>query len=225
MAILINIDTSTPVGSVCLSRHGIALRTLYHENQRDHAARLPNIIEELMNEFLVTPDQIGAIAIAGGPGSYTGLRVATATAKGLCFAWGIPLIAINTLEVMASGMIRILQERPGLYCPMMDARREEVYTALYLPNLTAVMDPVNLILGPDSFNNWKNEPTLFFFGDGSEKWKKNGSLFKGAEFPDYFPSASHLAPLAEKAFLQGHFQDLAYFEPFYLKPFFQHPPV
>ena len=221
MALLINIDTSTSIGSVCLSNQGIPLKTLFCDHQQKHAAHLQNLIGILMEEFKVDPDQVGGIAIAGGPGSYTGLRVATATAKGLCYAWGIPLLSINSLEMMASGMIQLLKGSPGLYCPMIDARRQEVYTAIYQSDLTTVLDPCQMILKSDSFLTFENETRFYFFGDGSQKWRKVNPLLGGAEFPDFSPSASFLVPIAEKAFQLRQFQDLAYFEPFYLQSFFQ----
>ena len=219
MSLILNIDTATTIGSVCLSRDGQPLQTLYNDQQKDHAATMVLFVQEIMKTQDVTPAQLDAIAVSAGPGSYTGLRVGVATAKGLCYAWDKPLIAISTLEMMAQGLMQELQDREAYYCPMLDARRMEVYTAIYDSHLSNVMDPQALILTPDAFEAQLNQHKTYFFGDGSEKWQQLSAPHPNAVFVPYQVSAAHLSMLSKNAFEHKYFVDLAYFSPFYLKPF------
>lgn len=221
MSLIINIDTATERGTVCIAKDGRPIATKLNDHQQDHAAMLAPLIAQMMEELCLKPTQIDAIAVSGGPGSYTGLRVATATAKGLCYAWNKPLIAINTLAQMAAGMFEELKEDQICYAPMIDARRQEVFTAVYDAQLQALLPPQSLILTPHSFEAFlKNQP-ICFFGNGSQKWQSLLGKHPLARFETYTISADHLAPLAERSFQLNDFQDLPYFEPFYLKPFYQ----
>lgn len=221
---ILHIDTATAIGSVSLSRNGAALETLQNTEQRDHAATITLYVQRLLQQHSVTPRQLDAIAVSAGPGSYTGLRVGAATAKGLCYTWQKPLLAISTLQMMASGMSR--QQEGGssdiYYIPMIDARRMEVFTAVYDHLLEPVMPPQAMVLQPDSFDSFIARKRALFFGDGAPKWQGLLGQRTNSAFPPYRISAEHMIPLAEKAFADKDFQDVAYFTPSYIKAFF-HP--
>lgn len=233
MALLLNIDTATENASICLSKDGTALRTLVNNQQRDHAAWIQPAIEQLLKETKNTVKDLQGIAVTAGPGSYTGLRVGLATAKGLCFALNIPLITENTLRVMAytatqqsfpngdEYSIKAGLKNATILCPMIDARRMEVFTALYDLQLNIVESPAALILEHDSFNKELENNSILFLGNGSAKWKPV-SNHPHAFFAEVNQTAEHLAPLAERLFLQEKFADLAYEEPVYLKEFYSH---
>ena len=233
MALLLNIDTATENASICISKDGKPLRTMVNNQQRDHAAWIQPAIETILKETQNTARDLSGIAVTAGPGSYTGLRVGMATAKGLCFALQIPLITENTLRVMAYAAtqqsfpngdeysIKAGLKNATILCPMIDARRMEVFTALYDLDLNIVEKPAALILEPDSFNKELENNSILFLGNGSAKWKPVCN-HPHAFFADVIQTAEHLAPLAERLFLQGNFADLAYEEPVYLKEFYSH---
>lgn len=219
MALILNIDTATNIGSVCLSKDGQVLQTLVNDQQQDHAATMTLFIQQLMQEHRVTPAQLDAIAVSAGPGSYTGLRVGVATAKGLCYAWEKPLIAISTLQQMTLGILSVANDENALYAPMLDARRMEVYTAVYTAQLDEILAPQALILTPEAYAAQLADKEVFFFGNGSDKWQQLMGQHAHATFLPYTLNAAHMVQLAEKAFEKGTFEDVAYFSPFYLKPF------
>lgn len=233
MALLLNIDTATEHASICLSKDGESLLTMINNQQRDHAAWIQPAIQTLLKEADKTISELQGIAVTAGPGSYTGLRVGMATAKGLCFALGIPLLTENTLRVMA--FAATLQSFPNgdeysikaglknatLICPMIDARRMEVFTALYDLQLNIVENPAALILDSGSFNKELENNSILFLGNGSAKWKPVCE-HPHAFFADVIQTAEHLAPIAEELFLQEKFANLAYEEPVYLKEFYSH---
>lgn len=220
MALIFNIDTAMATGSVCLAKDGIPLKILINTEQKDHAAVVAVFIRQILNELNIPPPAIDAIAISGGPGSYTGLRVAAAAAKGLCYAWNKPLIAVNTLEMMANGLRANSGDKELWYCPMIDARRQEVFTAVYDTRLSVIMPPAALILEKEVFNNLLERNRICFFGSGSVKFQKILSPSSTALFKEYQPDASHLASLSEAAWAVRRFEEPAYFEPFYLKSFY-----
>ncbi|WP_217602806.1 tRNA (adenosine(37)-N6)-threonylcarbamoyltransferase complex dimerization subunit type 1 TsaB [Chitinophaga sp. GbtcB8] len=220
MAIILNIDTATATGSVALSKDGVVLAMRENTQERDHAAVLTLFIQEMLRTQNILPAQLDAIAVSAGPGSYTGLRVGVATAKGLCYAWNKPLLGISTLQMMAQGMISATQDTHALYCPLLDARRQEVYTALYNAQLDECMAPQALILTADAFKEWLDKEKIYFFGDGSLKWQQLMLPHNNAVFASYHISAAHMIPLAEAACQQQQFADVAYFSPYYLKPFY-----
>lgn len=217
MAIILHIDTATAIGSVCISRGGEVLETLENADQKDHAATITLFIQQLMQRHDITPEQLDAIAVSAGPGSYTGLRVGVATAKGLCYTWNKPLIGVSTLQMMAAGMQQQLQRKDIYFIPMIDARRMEVFTAVYNDELTPVLAPQAMVLDESSYQQFIAEKNAYFFGDGAAKWKASGAHI---HFPTYHISAAHMVPLALKAFADKDFKDIAYFSPDYLKPFF-----
>jgi tRNA threonylcarbamoyladenosine biosynthesis protein TsaB len=223
LSLILNIDTAAKIGSVCLSKDGEPLQTLVNDQQKDHAATMVPFVQEIMKTQGVTPEQLDAIAVSAGPGSYTGLRVGVATAKGLCYAWNKPLIAISTLQMMAQGLHMQLMDNAAFYCPMLDARRMEVYTAIYNPDLSTVLAPQALILTPDAFAAQLDRQKTYFFGDGSEKWQILLNGHENALFVPYEMNAAHLSLLSNAAFDRQDFADVAYFSPFYLKPFHSTP--
>lgn len=219
MSLILNIDTATTIGSVCLSENGKPLQTLFNDQQKDHAATMVLFVQEIMRKQGITPAQLDAVAVSAGPGSYTGLRVGVATAKGLCYAWNKPLIAVSTLKMMAQGLLEQSGDQEAYYAPMIDARRMEVYTAVYKSDLSELLPPQALILTPDAFQAQLDQHKTYFFGDGSEKWQQLLSAHPNAVFVPYQVSAAHLSSLSNASFEHKYFVDVAYFSPFYLKPF------
>lgn len=185
---------------------------------RAHAEALAPLCAQLLEETGILPD---AVAISAGPGSYTGLRIGTSLAKGLCYAWQVPLIAIDTLALMAAGMIEAFADASGhCFIPMIDARRMEVYTAVYDENLRC-LEPVHAkILEPADFHAYAANGKVVFGGSGAAKWKAHCSWSNEAHFAETGdPLAWNMALPALKALQEGKTENLAYFEPFYLKPF------
>ncbi|MCW3462205.1 tRNA (adenosine(37)-N6)-threonylcarbamoyltransferase complex dimerization subunit type 1 TsaB [Chitinophaga nivalis] len=220
MALILNIDTATTRGSVSLAQDGKVLDTLVNEQQQDHAATMILFVQQLLESHHITAAALDAVAVSAGPGSYTGLRVGVATAKGLCYAWNKPLLAISTLQMMAQGMHSILGEDTAWYCPMLDARRQEVFTAIYDAAGRELLPPQAMILTPEAFSAELAQQKIVFFGDGSAKWAQLLPPQAHALFTEYEINAAHMVPLSEQAFQQKSFADLAYFSPFYLKPFY-----
>lgn len=213
------IESSTSICSVALSRDGriVALREVDESNR--HAELLTVFCDEVVKEAGLTFDALDAIAVSKGPGSYTGLRIGVSAAKGICYALNKPLIAIGTLEAMADGMKP--EAQPGdLLCPMLDARRMEVYCAIYDHEGNEIEPVAPHILDENSFSILLAEKRIIFSGDGMPKAKEMLSKFPHAIFTNAGNcSAKHLMLRAEKKFLVKDFEDLAYFEPFYLKTF------
>ena len=222
MALILSIETATNVCSVALARNGKLLPGALKETNEDksHAKLLSVFIDEILKQQNLTPNQLDAVAISGGPGSYTGLRIGTATAKGLTYALDIPLIAVNTLAAMASGFAAQNSFTQGeLLCPMIDARRMEVYTALHTPTGELVKPTEAKVIDEKSFANELLESKIHFFGNGAEKCKESIISENAVFTEDFLPSASFLIPLAQKKFKDKDFEDTAYYEPAYLKDF------
>lgn len=216
MSFILSIDTAVTEASVCLS-NDTEVSALKANNQTNESASwLHTAIQQLLHEAGVSINQLAAVAVSAGPGSYTGLRVGMAAAKGLCYALQIPLITINTLHMMASAA---KDEPTDLLCPMIDARRMEVFTGLYTHTLQEVQPAHALVLQPDSFSNALQHSTITFFGNGSEKFQ---TLIQhpNAFFKAITANAAQMAVLASDSFQQKKFADLAYSEPFYGKEFF-----
>lgn len=229
MGLILNIDTATEHASICVAKDGVAITTMVNREQRDHAGWIQPAIAEAVRDAGFGMQQLEAVAITAGPGSYTGLRVGMATAKGLCYALHIPLITESTLKVIAyatrEGMGLSTGESPllpaVLLCPMIDARRMEVFTAVYSIDLEVIIPGGARILDNNSFNKELEKNRLIFCGNGMNKWKhltnhSNAMFYAG----DY--SASDLAYLAEQQFQRQSWADLAYVEPAYLKEFYSH---
>lgn len=219
--LILQLETATTMCSVALSADGelLALKELNERNV--HASQITLFIDEVMKKAGKDYKELDAIAVSKGPGSYTGLRIGVSTAKGLCFALDIPLISVNTLEAMASGF---MQKYPNtgsasLLCPMIDARRMEVYTAIYDAKITRI-EPVSAkILDEQTFDKYLEENEVIVFGDGASKSQSLYSTHPNYRFEEFENSAAHLSISALRKFQSGQIEDLAYFEPFYLKDF------
>lgn len=219
MALILLIESSASVCSVALSEDGkvVAIREEHEANK--HAEKLSIFCDEVLREAGKLTSDLDAVAVSGGPGSYTGLRIGTSTAKGYCFALSIPLIAIPTLEAMASGM-QSDALAADLLCPMIDARRMEVYAAVFTSSLEHVAPTSPVILDETSFMNFLDEKIVWFSGDAMPKAKALLSQHQNARFTESgMQSSKNLAAAAEARFKNKQFEDLAYYAPFYLKTF------
>ena len=223
MALILNIDTAVDVASLCLSKDGEVLSIAMNKSQKDHASWLHIAIKEIFEKNGLELGLVDAIAVTGGPGSYTGLRIGMATAKGICFALDKPLISLNTLLVMANAVKDVHKDPCGeiavLLCPMIDARRMEVFTAIYTKELEIVKDPAAITLNENSFAEYLSSNSICFFGNGSNKFQaieKSSQAF----FSNIKTDASSMVSLSEKSFTEKKFADLAYAEPLYLKEFY-----
>ncbi len=215
MALLLNIDTAMDTASVCLSDNEKVIRLTINNNPKDHAAWLHTAIRNVIKETYFSISDLDAVAISIGPGSYTGLRIGLAAAKGLCFVLKIPLICINTLEMMAHAAPI---GNVDLICPLIDARRMEVFTAFYNNSLKVVVKPFATILDKDSFADLLSSNRIIFCGNGSKNLQ-NILSHTNAIFDDCTANASNLLHLSSTSFREKEFADLAYVEPFYLKEF------
>jgi tRNA threonylcarbamoyladenosine biosynthesis protein TsaB len=226
--IILSVDTATDQAIVSLSKEGNVIGTLENSAQKDHAAWIQMAINTLLQKHGYTMQQLQAIAVTAGPGSYTGLRVGMATAKGLCFALQIPLITINTLQVMANAAIDQYLSKasemppPLCFCPMIDARRMEVFTAVYDEALQEIVAPKAMILDELSFIEELNNRSLICFGNGSFKWKTVSRYPNVLFIDEKLDVAKSLAKLAANLFLGQNFANLAYAEPVYLKEFYSY---
>lgn len=217
--LILLIETATSICSVALSENGNIIAVKEINERNIHASHITLFIQEVMQQAGKKYSDLDAVAISKGPGSYTGLRIGVSTAKGLCYALDIPLIGIDTVEAMASG-ISGQQEIPdnALLIPMIDARRMEVYTGIFGKDMKAI-EPVSAkIVDEGSFVEF-NDRQLYLFGDGAEKFKEMFSAYKNIHFMEFKNSASNMNVLAYDKFINNEKENLAYFEPFYLKDF------
>ncbi|MDB4334998.1 tRNA (adenosine(37)-N6)-threonylcarbamoyltransferase complex dimerization subunit type 1 TsaB [bacterium] len=225
MALILSLETSTKVCSVALAKDSevIAVRELYEANS--HASYLTVFVQELFEELSdYSLQDIDAVAVSSGPGSYTGLRIGVSVAKGLCYALGKPLISITSL-LAASTHVPTLPQLKGKvdaktwYCPMIDARRMEVYCTLF-NDLMEMQIPIEAkIIDKDSFVEELNTRKIVFYGDGSQKCTTAIQHPNAIFLDEVVPLASQMAVVAAKKYQAGEFEDVAYFEPFYLKDF------
>ncbi len=216
MPLILNIDTALETASICLAKDGKVIKSSSNKEQKDHAAWLQSAISELMKVSGTGLNELNSVAVSIGPGSYTGLRVGLSSAKGLCYALNIPLIALSTLEIMAYAA---KNEETNLLCPMIDARRMEVFTAVYTQSLEELIKPHALILESNSFSELLISNKILFFGNGSKKFSSllfhDNAVFKQVSY-----DATNMASLSFNCFLLQKFANLAYTEPAYLKDFF-----
>jgi len=220
LAVILNIETSTRVCSVGLAVDGIITSIKETHAANSHAELVTLYSEFVIKESGYTLADLDAVAVSKGPGSYTGLRIGVSTAKGFCYALDKPLIAIDTLKAMADGMINQVEGDNFLVCPMIDARRMEVYAAVYSHQLQCIQKTEALIIDSGSFHSILNDHPIYFGGDGAAKCKEVLGHQKNAVFLESFhPSAKFMASLSEKKYQQDQFEDVAYFEPYYLKDF------
>jgi tRNA threonylcarbamoyladenosine biosynthesis protein TsaB len=221
MPLLLSLETSSPVCSVAL--HRVADGALIGQSElrldKSHSTHLTILIEQLLENTRHRLADLAAVAVSDGPGSYTGLRIGGAAAKGLCFALDIPLVAVSTLKALAAQVAAVTARAESwLYCPMLDARRTEVYAALYTHEGQEVLVPAPLLLDADTLAEQLAQGSVLFFGHGAAKFRallgehSHAGFLAGIE-----PSAVAVGRLAVAAFHRQEFQDVAYYEPFYLK--------
>jgi tRNA threonylcarbamoyladenosine biosynthesis protein TsaB len=216
LAIILNIETATKNCSVCLAENGevLALRAL-NDGNYSHAEKLHPFIQELLSEAKITSNDIGAVAVSKGPGSYTGLRIGVSAAKGMCFAIDKPLISIETLKSLAYS----ISVEKGLIIPMLDARRMEVYFAVYNSTYEEVREIKAEIIDENSFKEELMKGKVYFLGDGAAKCKDVITHDNAIFIDDEFPSAKQMAVLSYDKYKISDIEEVAYFEPFYLKDF------
>lgn len=220
MAFILNIETATRVCSVSLGKEGKTIASKETQIANSHAEYLSVFIEELLENNNLKPGDLDAVAVSMGPGSYTGLRIGVSTAKGLCYAIDKPLIAVPTLQSMAFGALQMKNEKESLYCPMIDARRMEVYTAFFDGKNKEVRKTQADIIDEHSYKEYFENHTVYFFGDGASKCKDAFQNYTNANFVDNFTmSAQNMIHIAENKYHNNDFEDVAYFEPFYLKEY------
>ena len=208
MSLILCIETGTDICSVGIARDGELMSLRESDQGRDHAKQVAVFVDELLRETGVKPDELDAVAVGMGPGSYTGLRIGVSFAKGLCYGLNIPLLAVGSLEALTdvaikdyeAGIIQVEGWDEAFLCPMVDARRMEVYTQIFNSRCEAQSEVSAEIITEDSFSQWRAKGKLVIFGNGA-------------------PSARGLTRIAHQLFEAGKTVDIAYFEPFYLKDF------
>ena len=214
------IETATQVCSVVLASEGRILARRDSDVPNAHSTRLSVFIQEVLDENRLTPRDLGAVCVSAGPGSYTGLRIGVSSAKGICYALGIPLVSVPTLLSMAALYYRQHPEYKGLVCPMIDARRMECYTMVVAPGLDVLRPTAADVITEGIFDEYLNRGEVTFIGDGAAKTRPLLGNHSNARFDDSFRlSAEGMIDLAAQRLAEGKTEDVAYFEPFYLKDF------
>ena len=224
MSLILCIETGTDICSVGIARDGELMSLRESDQGRDHAKQVAVFVDELLRETGVKPDELDAVAVGMGPGSYTGLRIGVSFAKGLCYGLNIPLLAVGSLEALTdvaikdyeAGIIQVEGWDEALLCPMVDARRMEVYTQIFNSRCEAQSEVSAEIVTEDSFSQWRAKGKLVIFGNGAAKCQE---MLPDAIYIDVAPSARGLTRIAHQLFEAGKTEDIAYFEPFYLKDF------
>jgi tRNA threonylcarbamoyladenosine biosynthesis protein TsaB len=219
---LLHLETAGAVCSAALSNNGNLVAYRESAEPRAHAALLTVFIDELLTEAGIAATDVDAVSLSAGPGSYTGLRIASSVAKGFCYAAGKPLIALNTLQLMASGFMQEnTVEGDFLICPMIDARRDEVFSAVYSADLSIAVSPAPELLTAESYTELLQKQTVYFIGDGAVKFSAMLGAKPNANFSTgFYLKAKHQIWLATQKFDAQQFEDVAYFEPDYLKEFY-----
>ncbi|OAV71049.1 YeaZ family protein [Bacteroidales bacterium Barb4] len=217
---ILHIETSTAVCSVALSGNGAVYFNKVSLDGPSHAASAGVYAEEAINVMKETGGQLEAVAVSSGPGSYTGLRIGASLAKGLCFGYGIPLIAVPTLDILAYAAVeKSTMDAETLYCAMLDARRMEVYSAVYDAKLDTVRRTTAEIVTADTCSSFLDKGNVCFFGNGAAKCKDIITSPNACFLDGIHPLAENMILFAEKALAEKRFEDTAYFEPSYLKEF------
>lgn len=220
MATILSIETATPVCSVALSQNETLINSKLDQSAATHAKNIGPFVEEMIKTAKEKQITIDAIALSAGPGSYTGLRIGTSIAKGLCFGLSIPLIAIPTLSILAYPLAKKYSDNQNLLlCPMLDARRMEVYTALFSTKMNELISSTPQIIDEHFLQEELETHQILFFGDGAAKCKPLITHPNASFIDDQVPLAQYMSILAEEKFRNKDFEDTAYFEPFYLKEF------
>lgn len=215
------IETSTTCCSAAICKDGVAIASRENLSGANHASELPVFIEQLLAEAQTNAWTINAIALSQGPGSYTGLRIGTSIAKGICYGMNIPLISVDTLQILCAA---VMEEIPAdaLLCPMLDARRMEVYTAIYTTSLEPQSEVIAKVIDQQSFAEELFNKNIYFFGNGAEKCQSVITSANAHFVTGILPQAKHMGRLAEKA-VALDIKQMAYYEPFYLKDFVPAP--
>ena len=225
MSCILNIESSTDVCSVSVSQDGACIFSQEDHEGPNHAVKLGTFVDEALSFADSHAIPLDAVAVSCGPGSYTGLRIGASMAKGICFGQDLKLIAVPTLELMAVPvLLREEVEEGALLCPMIDARRMEVYSAVYDRALHEVRGIQADVVDAETYREYLDRGPVYFFGNGAEKCMEvinhpNARLIKGVE-----PLAKWMFPIAERRIAQEKYEDVAYFVPFYLKDFVAHQP-
>jgi tRNA threonylcarbamoyladenosine biosynthesis protein TsaB len=220
VAYLLHIESTSTVCSVSVSENNTLIAIKEINDGFTHAENLHLFIQSVLQQVGLTLNQLHGISISSGPGSYTGLRIGFASAKGLAYALNIPLIKVDTLQSLSRNVIESVN-KDAYYCPLIDARRMEVYYAVHDIELIEIQKPANLILTENTISIFDLDKDIYFFGDGLGKSKNILGQLKRANFlENIVPSSKHLISLAFDKFTKNEFEDLAYTEPFYLKDFY-----
>lgn len=224
MSLILCIETGTDICSVGIARDGEIISLRESDEGRNHAGKVATFVEEMLREVDIRPDELDAVAVGKGPGSYTGLRIGVSFAKGLCYGLNIPLVAVGSLDALAevaredyeAGILPVEGWDEAVLVPMVDARRMEVYTQMFSSAGEPLSDVSAEIITAESFAEWRNRHQIVIFGNGAAKCCE---VLSDAHCVSVVPSARGLARLAEERLQQGLTEDIAYFEPFYLKDF------
>ena len=214
MSFILSIETSTSTCSVAIHNSGKLIAHQVHQAEKSHSSLLPSIVEELLKDANLSLETLEGIAVSGGPGSYTGLRIGVTTAKGICYALSIPLISVGTLDVMIEAVINKFGGDHYL-CPMLDARRMEVYTKVVNQDLKEIWSLQPKVLEERSFSEF-TKPT-YLFGNGMPKFREISKQENLILIDDIFPDAANMGRISFKKYQSSSFEEIAYFEPNYLK--------
>ena len=219
MKFILNIETATKICSVALGKDGELISFREQGGQYSHAELITTFIQEVIAEAKIELKDLDAIAISKGPGSYTGLRIGVSTTKGLCYSMDKPMISVSTLQAMALDVAKKNKDKNTLFCPMIDAKRMEVYTALFDSENNEVREIKADIIDENSFSGSLIKNKIYFFGDGADKCKETITHPNAVFIKEGLPSAKNMIKISNEKLKQKLFEDVAYFEPFYLKDF------
>lgn len=224
MAYILNIDTATSVCSVSIAENGKLIAIKESSDEKSHSSMLTVFIEEILNKAGIKIENIDAVAVSGGPGSYTGLRIGVSAAKGICYGLNIPLISVDNLYALATFEIEKINnvQKNALFCPMIDARRMEVYCQIVNGNNEIIKDTFAEIITEESFAEFSEEK-IYYFGNGAEKCMSVLDSKKFELIPNIVNSSEKMIKISYEKFLNKQFENLAYYEPFYLKDFVAKP--
>jgi len=219
MALILNIETSETICSVALAKDNELIAIKESNEERSHARLVTIFIEDIFKEFNYSLKDLDAISVTKGPGSYTGLRIGVSTAKGLCYGLSIPLISVGTLEALANATINTGEYNNYKYCSMIDARRMEVYSAIYNSDLNIIKDVSADILTENSYSSFLKSDKIVFVGSGSAKFSEILNNKNAIFDTNIVASAKNMIEISYQKFKSQKFEDVAYFEPYYLKNF------
>lgn len=223
--IILNIETSTDACSAAITENGVVLNlngepmSRLQESGSEHARQLPMMVDELLQQLRQAGRKVDAVAVSEGPGSYTGLRIGASAAKGLAYGMNVPLVAVPTLQIMAAKAVAVEAIKDGLLCPMIDARRMEVYNSFYTPQLVALQEAVATVVDADSFAEQLAGGPVCFFGNGAAKCRELLACEHARFVEGIVPDAAYMGALAEQLLADHQTADVAYWTPFYLKEF------